>query len=280
MCMPSYNYSSPCMLQYSVPKSVQFAANTLTIMNRTRRDEEQYPEDRPPHWELERIANELQRAKDALNRRERRAADASRQIGQIIHSHTLNNQDKIHQIVGLNAEITGEFIKTLQAIEKFERQRAALGRLEDLGIANDLEIRGYLANRGLSLSEVTTDIARARTFFTAISAEATTGLRDIHNDMAAQQVELVDLLKIIKGDLDEARSAIKKHTDVIEELKSSIEATTNDIEAIRYYGRGGSSGVEQAPESPGQAQHRREGSPGQAIPFMVISFLQLLTLVI
>ncbi|EFO98006.1 hypothetical protein CRE_15742 [Caenorhabditis remanei] len=242
---------------------IEIISNTLTIMNRTRR-EEQYPEDRPPHWELERIANELQRAKDAMNRRERRAADASRQIGQIIHSHTLNNQDKIHQIVGLNAEITGEFIKTLQAIEEFERQRAALGRLEDLGIADDLEIRGYLANRGLSLSEVTTDIARARTFFTAISAEATTGLRDIHNDMAAQQVELVDLLKIIKGDLDEARSAIKKHTDVIEELKSSIEATTNDIEAIRYYGRGGSSGVEQAPESPGHAQHRRDGSPGQA----------------
>ncbi|KAF1759287.1 hypothetical protein GCK72_015751 [Caenorhabditis remanei] len=95
-----------------------------------------------------------------------------------------------------NQTIPGDF--QLAAKRRLGAKRA-LGRLEDLGIANDLEIRGYLANRGLSLSEVTTDIARARTFFTAISAEATTGLRDIHNDMAAQRNVVVLITHLIVG---------------------------------------------------------------------------------
>ncbi|EFO92545.1 hypothetical protein CRE_14942 [Caenorhabditis remanei] len=90
------------------------------------------------------IANEMIVVRDAINRRDAKAND---QIGRIIHSHGMNNQDRIHQIVVLQAEITGEFFGTLQAIEEFERQKTAMWRLIDLGLKEDDGMELLLWNR-------------------------------------------------------------------------------------------------------------------------------------
>uniref|UniRef100_A0A8R1DX58 Uncharacterized protein n=1 Tax=Caenorhabditis japonica TaxID=281687 RepID=A0A8R1DX58_CAEJA len=199
--------------------------------------------------------------REAMNRREARAARAARaseHIGRIINNNAMTNQDRVHQITGAQATINREFFSTLESIEEFERQRGSLWRLINLGfVEDDLEINGYVATGGLDIFAVERSIGHTRTYFAAMLAEAATGLREMQNKMAYNQVEMMDLLKIKKKDLDKAKEIIKKNTETIEELKSTIEATSSVIEALRYSGRGGSSGVERAPE-----RQENPGSPG------------------
>uniref|UniRef100_A0A8R1I4F6 Uncharacterized protein n=1 Tax=Caenorhabditis japonica TaxID=281687 RepID=A0A8R1I4F6_CAEJA len=158
----------------------------------------------------------------------------------------MTNQDRVHQITGAKATINREFFSTLEAIEEFERQRGSMWRLINLGfVEDDLEINGYKASRGLDIFADERSIGHTRTYFAAMLAEAATGLRDIQNKMAYNQVEM-------------------KNTETKEELKNSIEATSSDIEALRY---SGPSGVERAPErqenpgSPGHHEQRQDNRP-------------------
>uniref|UniRef100_A0A8R1HT99 Uncharacterized protein n=1 Tax=Caenorhabditis japonica TaxID=281687 RepID=A0A8R1HT99_CAEJA len=237
--MPSSNYSSPYMLDNSIRNVIHITDNghhgKTRDMHSTRR------QDTGSHPEVKRIIGKMKQlirsVKDAENKIKNRGLDAN----ETMMDGTVNNFEKLRRLNFCQSQINGEMCKIHEETRAFQGERESYDRLPSRVVLDFCTLKAKCAERGINVHEAEQDMTRTTTYAYAILAETTTAIRNTQEKMEQGHLEMVDIIRYIKNELEGTNEKIAKQNEKIEALTQMVEEQNGNLEAIRYYQAAGAS---------------------------------------